>query len=407
MRRVPRDLAACTIVDKRHLPLARVLARSFLEHHPDVPFFTLLADEPAGAIDPDREPGRMIMWSSLPAPWRDRLPMRHPQPELSYAATALLLAHLFDSGFRRVVFLKQETLVLGPIDALFEALERHSLVLTPHLLDPLDGDDAVARELNVLQSGVFNGGVVGVSARAPGRHFVEWWRDRSAVECRHAIGEGLHYEQRWLDFGPVFVDDCLILRDPAYNVGHWNLPERRITVADGEVRVDGAPCRIFRFSGYSPDAPEAVTRYSSRLAPGSIGEAWSVFERYRTAVEQSGWAEAGAFTSAFDAFDNGVPVPRIARVIYAQLGEAVERFGNPFRTGPGSFFEWLTVAPEDARNGVPPIPRLWRWVYERRHDVRQAYPDIAGANGAGFLDWAQTFGMEELALPESFRPPRP
>jgi hypothetical protein len=384
-----------------------VLAESFLAHHPEIPFYTLLADVPADGMDPDAEPGHMVLWSAMPSPWRELMPMRFRQPELSYAATGLLLAHLFESGMRRVVFLKQETLVLGPIDSLFDALDRHSLVLTPHLLEPLEGDDAVARELNVLQSGIFNGGVVGVSATPAGRRFVEWWRNRTAVECRHAIAEGLHYEQRWLDFGPVFVDDCLILRDPAYNVGHWNLPERRIAVADGEVRVDGTACRIFRFSGYNPDVPAAVTKYSSRLSPATLGDAWTVFERYRAAVERAGWVEAAGFASAFETFDNGVPVPHVARVIYAQLGDSAARFGNPFRTDPDSFFAWLIAAPHDEAAAGMPIPRLWRWIYEQRHDVRQAFPDVEGAHRAAFLDWAQTFGMRELDLPEGFRPASP
>jgi len=33
-----------------------VLARSFKNHHPDVPFFLLLADEPQGCFDPEHEP---------------------------------------------------------------------------------------------------------------------------------------------------------------------------------------------------------------------------------------------------------------------------------------------------------------------------------------------------------------
>jgi len=48
--------AAGTIASKRALPFARVLARSFKNHHPDVPFFLLLADEPQGCFDPEHEP---------------------------------------------------------------------------------------------------------------------------------------------------------------------------------------------------------------------------------------------------------------------------------------------------------------------------------------------------------------
>ncbi len=46
-----RDRAACTIATKESWALARVVAASFAEHHPDVPVLVLLADEPQGAFD--------------------------------------------------------------------------------------------------------------------------------------------------------------------------------------------------------------------------------------------------------------------------------------------------------------------------------------------------------------------
>ena len=48
--------AACTIAAKARLPSARVVARSFAEHHPGVPCFVLLADEVEGCFDPAAEP---------------------------------------------------------------------------------------------------------------------------------------------------------------------------------------------------------------------------------------------------------------------------------------------------------------------------------------------------------------
>jgi hypothetical protein len=60
--------AACTIVAKNYLSFARVLARSFHAHHPDLPFFVLLADEVDGYFDPAQEPFQLIPFCDLDIP---------------------------------------------------------------------------------------------------------------------------------------------------------------------------------------------------------------------------------------------------------------------------------------------------------------------------------------------------
>ena len=40
------DLVACTIIAHNYLPLARVLARSFLDQHPDARFVVAFIDKP-------------------------------------------------------------------------------------------------------------------------------------------------------------------------------------------------------------------------------------------------------------------------------------------------------------------------------------------------------------------------
>jgi hypothetical protein len=58
-----------------------------------------------------------------------------------------------------VLFFKQESLVLARHDVTLELLDRDAIVLTPHLLDPLEGTDAKQRELGVIAAGTFNLGV--------------------------------------------------------------------------------------------------------------------------------------------------------------------------------------------------------------------------------------------------------
>ena len=337
------QVAAATIAAKRHLSLARVLATSFREYHPDIPFFVILADEVDGYFDPAQEPFELVRLSEVGLPNLPRVFFQYRQQELTYAATPYVLAHLLDRGFGSVCFFKQESLVLGALTSVLESVSEHSITLTPHLLAPLVGADRHERELNVLQSGVYNVGFLGVSGSATARTFLSWWQDRVYRHCRHSVPQGMHYEQRWLDLVPAFFEDFHVVRDPGFNVGHWNLPERATTVIDHR-------CRFFRFSGFDPEHPLEVTRYSSRLRMAELGSAAELFNRYHELLEQAGYHETKKWPYAYDYFDNGKPIPELARDLYWNLAEDVERFGDPFRTGgPNSFFDWLN--PE---SGVPP-----------------------------------------------------
>jgi hypothetical protein len=60
------NIAVATIVAKKFLSFARVLAESFHGIHPGIPFFVLLADETDGYFDPASEPFD-IVWTFLSA----------------------------------------------------------------------------------------------------------------------------------------------------------------------------------------------------------------------------------------------------------------------------------------------------------------------------------------------------
>jgi len=385
-------VVAATIAAKRHLSLARVLANSFREHHPEIPFFVLLADEVDGRFDPSKEPFQILHLGDLAIPDPARFRFHYRQQELTYAATPYLLAHLLQRGFTSACFFKQESLVLSHLSPILERLAGHSILLAPHLLTPLTGDDRHQRELSILQSGVYNVGFLGVTETETTRAFLGWWQDRLYHYCRHDVSQGMHYEQRWLDLVPAFFEDVHILRHPGFNVGHWNLPERSIREAGNQFWVENEVCRFFRFSGFDPDQPQAVTRYSSRLPMAGIGVAATLFARYREMLEEAGYHETKTWPYAYDYFDNGITIPDLARELYRDFGEEAERFGDPFQTaGSDSYFHWL----EDASN-------LWRAIYARRPDLQKTFPDPDGIDREGFQAWVRNSGAIEYKIQLDF-----
>ena len=396
--------ACATIVAKSYLSFARVLARSFRDHHPAVPFFVLLADEVDGWFDPAREPFELIHLSDLGIPHLERFRFHYTQQPLSYAATPYLLSSLIDRGFSTVVFIKQESLVLSSLASLVARLETSSIVLTPHLVAPLEGEDGIARELNILLSGCFNVGILGISAGAETDRFLRWWQDRVRTDCRHAVTEGLHYEQRWLDLVPALFEGVHILRDPAYNIGHWNLPERTVVVRGDSVFVEGESCRLFRFSGFDPDEPQWISKYSRRVTADTVGAAGLVFDRFRSALYSEGYGDTKTWPYAYGSFDTGVAVPDVTRHLYLQVGDP-ERFGDPLRASlPDSYMHWLNENVDGPVRREDTVTRLWHAIYGWRPDVQRAFPDVLGADREAFLNWSVQYGAHEHRVSDEFLP---
>lgn len=267
--------AVATIIARNYLPQARVLGDSLRRFHPDVPLSVLIIDddgslESIGIADPKRfRKGRTVK-------------------QIATAVKPRLLRHLTQQ-FASVLFIDPDSLVVGDLSPLFDALVQHSILLTPHLLAPPKTADRIDRELNIVQSGIYNGGLIGVSNNDEGTRFLTWWRDRAEACCREDVAAGAYYDQRWLDLVPPFFRDVFILRDPGYDVAHWNLPDRVVCVDGDAISVDGHRCRLLHFSGFNPSRPNVVTRYSSRVTRSDIGDMALLLDRYAALLRDAGW----------------------------------------------------------------------------------------------------------------------
>jgi hypothetical protein len=399
------DLVVATVAAKSFLPCARVLARSLREQHPGLPLHVLLADEVEGCFDPAREPFETIGLEALGIADPRRFRFQYTRRELAIALKAFLLDHLLDRGWRRVLYLDADVLVTGDLSPVFDALARHSVLLTPHLLDPLAGAAGGERELQVLRAGAFNNGVLGVAARPEARRLLVWWRERLAVACRLAPAQGLHHDQRWMDLAPALFEGVHVLRDVGVNVGYWNLPERRLESQEGGYLCAGSPLRLFHFSGFDPRVPDRLSRHASATPAEMGGPVEELCRRYARELGAAGWEASRSWPYAYGCFSDGTPIPSLAREVYLALGDDVSRFGDPFdASAPGSFAAWLRQPEATIGGGPPGLPRLWVAVLERRPDVRGAFPDARGADRARFLAWAAGTGAREHGIAASLLP---
>ena len=157
-----------------------------------------------------------------------------------------------------VLYIDPDIVVYDRLDVLVERTERYSITLTPHCLRPMKRDQKTPSEHDIMQSGVFNLGYIGVSKGA--EEFLDWWaehlrRDAISDPTRH-----LFTDQRWIDLAvPIFRPN--IIEQPEYNVAYWNLDQRDLTLDDGSVLVDGERLKFFHFSGFDPKQPWWLSKH--------------------------------------------------------------------------------------------------------------------------------------------------
>src|SRR5436190_461945 len=75
------------------------------------------------------------------------------------------------------------------------------VLLSPHALTPLDERQGAWPEEELLRSGTYSGGFVGIGPQAG--PFIDWIADRTARDCVRSPERGLLYGQTWLNLVPA------------------------------------------------------------------------------------------------------------------------------------------------------------------------------------------------------------
>jgi len=395
------ELTICTIVSANYLPYARVLGASVREHHPDARFVVLLVDRVGDRFDAEAEPFEVIEAERLPT-LEDPLSylFKYTVLEANTAVKPYLLKHLLAEGSRRLVYLDPDIQLFRPLDRISELLGSHSLVLTPHLTGPID-DDNYPGELDIMRSGTYNLGFLALSASDTTDRMLEWWRDRIYDRCISRVEQGLFTDQKWIDLVPGMFPGVAILQDPGHNVAYWNLHARTVRLGDPVV-VNGSPLVFFHFSGIDPRNLDDVSKHQNRFRLSDIGDAAHLMRAYAALLGDNGYREASGWAYAYATFDDGTPIPDVARDLYRTLDDGRSRFGNPFAVEDG-FKEWLNT-PHRASSR---LTKLQHHLWSTQTHFQIAFPDPAGVHLEGYLDWLLRDGERAYGLTRDFVEPLP
>ncbi len=332
--------AVCTILAKNYLAQARVFAESVHLQHPDLQVFVLLVDEMDPKIDLSHEPFTLVTLAELALPDLKRLCFQYSIKELSTALKPFFLRHVLrEKGVSQLLYFDPDIVVFDSLSPLFASLDDATILLTPHVLTPIP-PGTVPSEQAVLLVGIYNLGFIGVSSETEADRFLLWWSDRLRHQCIEDTAHGLFVDQRWIDLVPALFEDVLILKDLRCNVAYWNLHERRLTREAGLYHVNDQLLLFYHFSGFNPDHPDDLTVFACTHIADIHHDLTFLLHEYADRLQRAGYRETVCLPYAFGSFENGTPIPPLARTLFRTSVNS-RAFKNPFRVGKGSFYAWL------------------------------------------------------------------
>jgi glycosyltransferase involved in cell wall biosynthesis/SAM-dependent methyltransferase len=390
-------MQACTIIARNYLPYARVLAESFVEHHPDARFSTLILD---GGGDRD-EPFEVLGLHEIGIEPRElhNMAMIYDLMELATAVKPWFLRSLTQQSSGAVTYFDPDTAIYRSLDDIEELARRHSIVLTPRLTKPLPDDNCLPDDMMILQAGVYNLGFVAVSPDA--LPFLDWWSRRLARHGFVDFEQALFADQRWADLVPVLFRHFVLI-DPGCNVAYWNVHEREIRRNGGRYEVNGQPLRFFHFSGYKPEAPTVLSGHTAarpRVRLSEQADLAALCDEYGHRLFQHGYGNAAVSTYEFGRLPGGVPVDKTMRRLFRKRLLAAERKGDPpppdpFDTASAEqFLGWLREPHRESS-----ISRYAYAAYQQRPDLQRTFPRVPGDDERPYLRWVRKVGPTQLGL---------
>jgi hypothetical protein len=332
-----------TSITSNYLPKARVLAHSVKRHDPQAVFHLLLSDDTPTGWDLRNEPfDTVLQLHEMGIPNHRPWAFKHALVEMCTAvkgpgALEIVRRHQPE----QLVYFDPDIVVFNDLSPLRDALQEHSVLLTPHLTDPERSRAGVLdNEISALRHGIYNLGFLAFSCRGEGLRCLQWWSDRLLEFCRDDIPAGLFTDQRWADHIPAMFDGVRILREPVYNVATWNLSNRQ---AEGQaphgILINGKPLCFYHFSGLDSGAQETMLKLYGHESP----VLFDLRQWYLAECERMGQLRLGRMPSVYASYDNGQPITKAQRLLYRERQDLQDAFPDPFSTADvnRSYWHWF------------------------------------------------------------------
>jgi glycosyltransferase involved in cell wall biosynthesis len=379
-----QGLAIFTICSNNYVSMAAILLASAKRFHPEATLYLCLADArlpnegfyPADCI--------VVPIEELNIPEFRSFVFRYDITELNTAVKPFMFQHLLHRGHQFVLYFDPDIQVFARLDQILEALRGGaSLLLTPHICAPAEGED-YPNDIAIMRAGIFNLGFLGVQACVEAESILAWWGRRLQYDCISDQNAGIFVDQKFMDLVPGFADNVRISRDPTLNVAYWNLHQRALSFQNENWKVDGRPLGFYHFSGFEPDKINRLSKHTEAFRDKAISPALSrLLEQYATLLRANNHGRFPAGLYAYGRFASGTPIPPIVRKMFRD--RHLTWPGDPFET-----YESYLHAPLPGQwmgSASAIVTNLMGYLHEQEPWLRHTF-DLSQACGVrGLVDW--------------------
>lgn len=319
-----------TVCSLNRLGQIITLHESIKNNNPEYKFVACLADEVNGRINVNDFPEiQFISLSDLKLEEQNELSNKYSIFELSCALKSyfsLYILKVFNPEI--IIYFDTDIYVFDRLTGIEKYLIENSVIITPHILQPIPNDGKVPYERDILKSGLYNGGFLALKNDTSALKFLQWWQSRLRDQGYNNIPEGMMVDQLWLNLVPLYFENVHIVNDPEYNVAYWNLHERTLIKKGQNYFVNGSPLIFFHFSGYRLTDPLRLSIHQNRFDENSIPALMDIITSYRDKLIKNQFEFYTSITPLYGIVKNknqfSIP-KRIFIKALAKMGYALEK----------------------------------------------------------------------------------
>lgn len=162
---------------------------------------------------------------------------RTDKDRLRWSLKPVFMKHLLAiKELGKIIYLDNDLFFYSDYNFLFDLLDKHSFLLTPHYYKYSPRRDQNWFEAN-YRVGLYNAGFTG--ANTAGISTLQWWADCCAYRCEKNSFRGLFDDQKYLDLVTVIDENAHIVRHKGCNVAGWNTEVCPRTMVDNRILIDG------------------------------------------------------------------------------------------------------------------------------------------------------------------------
>lgn len=156
--------------------------------------------------------------------------------KLRWSLKPAFIQELLSNGIcNKVVYTDNDIAFFNDFTFLFEELDTHSVLLTPHRypVDPEKNQNWLEANFKV---GLYNAGFIGVNKNAV--NLMEWWSKCCYYRCEKNAFRGLFDDQKYLDLVPVIQPSTKVLNHKGCNIAEWNIQDSNRTIVESKILID-------------------------------------------------------------------------------------------------------------------------------------------------------------------------